>query len=309
MADLVAVLAGGPSNERQVSLWTAETITDSLTRQKIPHQVVDPRSPDWLDHLIALKPTVALLALHGTFGEDGAIQQILERQAIPFTGSGSAASRLAFDKVQTKQRVEELGFATPQWQIVQDASQLTIPPPVVIKPTQEGSSYGITIAWKSHDIDPAVTVARKYSSTVLAEKYISGTEVTCGVLDLFGQAEALPLVEIRPETEFFDFKAKYDARFCHEICPAEISDVLTAVVQQQSVEIFRSLGCRQYARLDWIIANSTPYFLEVNTLPGMTKTSLINKELTAAGIDFDRFIRALIDSATQKGHNKSKNLG
>lgn len=309
MKQLVAVLAGGPSSERQVSLWTAETITDSLARQGIPYQQIDPRSADWLKHLKSLKPSVALLALHGTFGEDGSVQKILEENGIPFTGSGAESAKITFDKVETKHRVEQLGIATPQWQAVTGDEPVTVPPPVVIKPAREGSSYGITIAWKSHDIAPAVIVAQKYDQTVLAEKYIAGTEVTCGVVDIFGRTEALPLVEIRPETEFFDFKAKYDARFCHEICPAQISSQLTTTVQEQSVTIFRALGCSQYARLDWIIASNVPYFLEVNTLPGMTKTSLITKELAAAKIDFDRFIRALIDSATEKGHNNINNLG
>jgi len=277
----VAVLAGGPSSEREVSLWTAKTITDALYRLKIPHQLIDPRSPNWLEHLTAIQPAVVVIALHGTFGEDGQIQTILEENRLAFTGSDSVCAAAAFNKQQAKTTAAELEIATPQWQIVTNPEPCRIPPPVVVKPNQEGSSYGITIAWKLHEIEPAVAVAKEYGREVLIEEYIAGTEVTCAVLDVFGHVQALPLVEIRPETEFFDFQAKYDARYCHEICPAEIDSRLTQTVQEQSVAIFQKLGCRQYARIDWIIRDGIPYFLEINTLPGMTKTSLINKELAA----------------------------
>lgn len=298
----VVVLAGGPSNERQVSLWTAETITESLTRQNIPHQQIDPRSPDWLQHLKRLKPRVAILALHGTFGEDGTIQKTLSNNAIPFTGSDADCAKTTFNKSKAKEIVRQLGVNTPDWQEVTKDEQLRLDPPVVVKPAREGSSYGVTIAWKEQDIEPAIFVAQRYDQQVLIEEYIGGTEVTCGVIDCYGEVTALPLVEIRPATEFFDFKAKYDARYCHEICPAEIPALLTQQIQEQSVEIFKELGCRQYARLDWIIKDNEPYFLEVNTLPGMTKTSLITKELTAAGIDFDDFIATLI-ATSEKRHN------
>jgi len=303
MSQPVVVLAGGPSNERGVSLWTAETITSSLTRQGIPHQQIDPRSPDWLSHLKKLRPRAVVLALHGTFGEDGTIQQILEANGLAFTGSGSTAARVTFDKVATKEAISSLGIKTPEWQLWQKDQPVRLDPPVVVKPAREGSSYGITIAWKEHDIEPAIYVAQRYDPQVLIERYVAGTEVTCGVIDLYGQIQALPLVEIRPETEFFDFQAKYDARFCHEICPAEINTKLTERIQAESVRIFQELGCQQYARLDWIISQNQPYFLEVNTLPGMTKTSLITKELATAKIDFDDFLATLIATATKKRHN------
>ncbi len=248
---------------------------------------------------------MVILALHGTFGEDGTIQRVLEEAKIPFTGSGSACAQITFDKIATKEHVQGLGVLTPGWQRA-GTEVLKVTPPVVVKPAREGSSYGISIVWQPHDLEPAIRVAQKYDEAVLVEEYIAGTEVTCGVIDLFGQVEALPLVEIRPETEFFDFQAKYDARYCHEICPAEIDTRLTQLIQEQSVAIFKALNCRQYARLDWIISGDKPYLLEVNTLPGMTKTSLITKELAAANIDFDTFIAKVLATAPKISHNENE---
>lgn len=301
---LVVVLAGGESSEREVSLWTAETVTAALARMGVPYQQIDPRSANWLEHLTKLSPEVVLIALHGPFGEDGQIQAILEKEGIPFTGSGSNAARTAFDKVSAKNMVREIGVKTPAWELATVGSEPTIAPPLVVKPTSEGSSYGVTIAWKQHDIGPAIAVAAQYGAGVMIEKYIAGTEVTCGVIEVFGQLQALPLVEIRPEAEFFDFQAKYDAKYCHEICPAPIAASLTTAIQEQSMQIFKALDCRDYARVDWIINKGVPYFLEINTLPGMTKNSLINKELAAAGIKFDDFLAALLVSTDKKDHNK-----
>lgn len=303
-ANPIVLLAGGNSSERQVSLWTAETITASLARQQIPHQLIDPRSPNWLNHLLKLSPDVVIIALHGTFGEDGIVQKILEDNNVVFTGSGSEVAKIAFNKLATKELIRSWGIVTPDWQKTVDTSAIQLKPPVVVKPAAEGSSYGVTIVWNSHEIEPAIITAREYCPEILVEKYIGGTEITCGVIDVFGKLQALPLVEIRPETEFFDFQAKYDSKFCHEICPAEISTELTKRIQEESVKIFSKLKCRQYARVDWILSNQTPYFLEINTLPGMTKTSLLNKELNAANISFDHFIRGLLDTAKYSKQKK-----
>ncbi len=303
---MIVVLAGGPSSERQVSLWTAKTITDSLKRQNIAYHLLDPDEPNWIDTLESLRPEAVVIALHGPFGEDGQVQHILEDLQIPFTGSDSAAAEISIDKHKTKQIISTMGIATPKWVIADINNIPDFPVPAVVKPNKEGSSFGVTLVWSVHEIEPAAKVAANYDKAVMIEQYIAGTEVTCGVIDIFGETQALPLVEIRPHTQFFDFEAKYKADQCDEICPAEIDVDLTKSIQEQSVAIFQKMDLRQYSRFDWIIKDDRPYFLEVNTLPGMTATSLINKELAAAKIDFDKFIRQLIETTPKISHNNMR---
>jgi D-alanine-D-alanine ligase len=293
---MIAVLTGGTSSERTVALWSAETVVVALKSLNINHVVIDCVEPDWLEQLRRSQPQLAILALHGQFGEDGQIQKILERKGIPYTGSGPMACRLSWNKVEAKQAVRQLGIPTPDWLIVGSPDQ-TPTLPAVVKPAEEGSSFGVTIVRNRNLLAPAIESARKFGPEVVIEEYISGTELTCGVIDLRGSVEALPLVEIVSKNEFFDFSAKYDGKSCDEIVPARISDDITKQIQLYSQEIFRKFGCRHYARIDWILRNKIPYFLELNVLPGLTKNSLINKELLASGIPFNKFVQLL----TEKG--------
>lgn len=296
---MVILLKGGISAEREVSLWTAATIAESLQRQNIPCNEIDAQDPNWLQRVEALQPAPVIIALHGPFGEDGTVQALLEERGIPFTGSSAAVAALTINKAATKERVAAAGVHVPQSQTATELVEWKGSYPVVVKPNHQGSSFGTTIVHKPQHLAHSIETALIYDQEILLEEYIAGTEVTCGVIDLFGHVQALPLVEIRPKQGFFDFAAKYTPGECQEICPAEVSENVTKAVQTSSEHIFRLLGIRHYARIDWIVKKGVPYFLEINTLPGMTKTSLITKELAAATIAFDQFITALL-AATKK---------
>lgn len=293
---MIVVLTGGNSSERTVALWSAETVVGALNSLKLDHQVIDCAEFDWQEKLRNIRPQLAILALHGQFGEDGQIQNILEKAGTPYTGSGPMACKLSWNKIEAKLAVQKLGIQTPKWSV--DGSTNPFPDlPVVVKPTQEGSSFGVTIVRNHDQLLPAIRSAKKYGSEVLVEEFIGGTEVSCGVIDLRGLVEALPVIEIVPKNEFFDFSAKYDGKSCDEIVPARISDNITKQIQSYSEEIFRQFGCRHYARIDWMLRDETPYFLELNVLPGLTKNSLMNKELLEAGISFTSFIELLAKRA------------
>ena len=288
---MIVILQGGKSSEREVSIWTADSIADSLDRLSIKYVRIDAADDDWLEKVKSSKAEKVIIALHGPFGEDGTVQTILEKNNIKYTGSDSIVSAIAIDKIKTKEIVAQSGIKTPQLYTEYDYKL-----PVVIKPNQEGSSFGVTIVKSEEDFGIALIEANKYDESVLIEEYIEGRELTCGVIDVFGKVQVLPLVEIKPKNEFFNFESKYQGDMCEEICPAEIDENITKTIQSQSAEIFKLLNIRQYCRIDWIVKDDIPYFLEVNTLPGMTKTSLINKELKAANIEFDDFISKLMSS-------------
>lgn len=294
---MIVILKGGISAEREVSLWTAKTVADALRRLERGFIEIDAAAPDWLDQVCAAQPNMVLIALHGPFGEDGQVQQALDDAGIRYTGSGPAASAFAMNKDLTKQRAAEAGIAIPESQLVRrgESAVWTGAYPVMVKPNGDGSSFGITRVTAPADLDAALADAFRYGSEVLVEEYVAGTEVSCGVIETSSGLSALPLVEIRPRDAFFTFEAKYEPGRTEEICPAPLPVDVTALVQEQSLQLFSLLGLRHYARADWIIRTDTPYFLEFNTLPGMTKTSLLNKELAAAGIPFHRFIAGLLE--------------
>ncbi len=292
---MIILLKGGTSSEREVSLWTAQSIADSLTRQGLEFQEIDAADADWFQRVVSASPSVVVIALHGPYGEDGTVQRLLEEKGIPHTGSRADVAAVTIDKALTKQRVAELGVATPTAKVITGGEPIEWESefPVVVKPNAEGSSFGVSIVQSADELQAAVEVALTFDTTVLVEEYVQGLELTCGVIDVLGEARALPLVEIIPSHQFFDFDTKYTAGLCEEICPARVSSETTELVQGLSLKIYQALDLSQYARLDWVLRDGTPYFLEVNTLPGMTKTSLITKELAAAGIDFDSFIAAI----------------
>jgi D-alanine-D-alanine ligase len=291
---MIAILKGGNSAERKVSLLTAKSVAESLVRQKITYKEVDAANKYWLKKVKELSPEMVVNTLHGTFGEDGEIQSILEKNSIPFTGSGAKASALTFNKIKTKRTVaNKLKIRVPRnfsWSDI-------LPFPIVVKPNQQGSSFGVSIVRKASELKSAITSAQEYSGKdlIILEEYIEGKELTCGIIDVFGKIAALPLIEIVPQNEFFDYQSKYSTESgCEEICPARIPDKIALEVQEKSRQIHQLLGLKQYSRMDWILRDDELYFLEANSLPGMTPTSLLPKELTARGIGYDNFIRALI---------------
>jgi D-alanine-D-alanine ligase len=289
---VVALLTGGDGSEREISLATAETIRGSLDRLGIAYNVFDLRDKDWLTQVKNYSPDVAVIAVHGTFGEDGGLQIILEENTIRHTGCTADVAKLTFDKKRTKMSVAKIGIPIAEEYSVKN----TITLPVVVKPNSEGSSVGVAIVHTQDELTTAIKNAETYGD-VLIEQYISGRELTCGVTNLYDGVHALPIVEIKPTAEFFDFKSKYAVGGSEEICPANLDEATTQKIFELSEKIFTHLRIGQYCRIDWILHEDIPYFLEVNTIPGMTKTSLINKEISAAQIRFDDFISKLITSA------------
>lgn len=298
---MITILKGGTSAEREVSLWTAQSVAEALTQLGKPFTEVDAADADWLQQVISQKPETVVIALHGPFGEDGQVQKLLEDQGIPYTGSSSTTSRLTIDKARTKTVLsEKTSIATPQSALFKKGEQVTWDDayPVVVKPNGDGSSFGVTIVQTPAELQQAVADAFKYGEAILVEQWVAGREFTCGVIDVGQGLQVLPIVEIVPKDSFFSFEAKYTASKCDEICPANLDGATMKQIQDLSLQAFTQLGCRHYARVDWILGeDGVPYFLEINTLPGMTKTSLIPKELAAAGISYPAFLAALIAMA------------
>ena len=289
---MIAVLTGGSHSERKVSLFSAKTITDSLARLGLPFAQIDVADTNWLEQTKELKPEVCVIAIHGTYGEDGQLQGVLEESNLRFTGSSSSVSQLAFDKRVAKEAVREFGITTPR-----EYTPADVDLPVIVKPAREGSSIGITLVDETSKLTEAINLAKKYDPEVIIEEYISGKELSCAVTDIFGRTQAWPIIEIRPKSNFFDYDSKYTVGRAEELCPAPINETLAKIIHQQSKEIFTKLGIGQYCRIDWMLKDDVPYFIEINTIPGMTSTSLINKEIAARGGKFDNFIQRLVETA------------
>ncbi len=295
----VAVLMGGPSAEREVSLASGRAVADAL--ESVGHRVrrVDIR-PDDLSGL-AQPFDVAFVALHGTWGEDGQLQAILEQRGVRYTGCGPEASALAMDKVRTKRRLEEVGVPTAPFEhvTIETAEQVgrSFPVPAVVKPVSEGSSVDCLIAKDRATLVNAVARLTDGYGQALVERYLGGAELTVGVL----AGEALPVCQIRPAAEFYDYHAKYQADTTEYVFDIGLPDEALTRVQHDSVRAFEAAGCRDMARIDWIVESTTgeAFCLEINTIPGFTDHSLLPKAAARAGIDFaelcDRLVRMAMD--------------
>lgn len=251
---------------------------------------------------------VIFLALHGGKGEDGTIQAILDLTRKPYTGSGMLASALAMNKAMSKKIFEREKIRTPKWILwesdnTSDISELQkevkkkFGYPVVVKPNNQGSTIGLTILRKSGDLTEAVNLAAEYSHQILIEEFIPGREITVGILE----DQALPVIEIVPEHGIYDYECKYTPGKSKYACPAELTKKQTREVQEMSVRAFKVLGCEGYARVDFRLGKDGKFYcLEVNTLPGMTKTSLVPKAAKAAGIEFPELVDKIVKLASQK---------
>lgn len=284
----IALLQGGPGSEREVSLVSARSVRRALEALGAEVVDVDVHGPG-----VSLPEgcDLAFNVIHGTFGEDGALQDELDARGIPYTGAGAASSRLAFDKVESKHRFEAAGVPTPAFAIVPAATPpdgVALPLPVVVKPPREGSSVGVHIVHDAQALGPALADAGRFGSEVLVEAYVEGRELTVGVLG----DDALPIVEIQPVEGFYDMRNKYPwmgggggSRYT---CPAELPDHLAAAVQAAALAAHRALGVEVYSRVDVLLdREGSPWVLEVNTIPGMTESSLLPKAAAAAGLDFE----------------------
>src|SRR5437773_5224858 len=282
----IAVLMGGPSSERDVSLATGHGISKALRSLGAAVVEVDVRDaafklPDAVD--------LAFIALHGTFGEDGQVQQILEERRVAYTGEGVKESRLAFDKIRSKEKFREHGVSTPEWETIGAHERPGMQLPIVVKAPRQGSTVGVYIVKKTDELEPAIAEAAKYDHELLIEKFVPGRELTIGIVG----DQVLPILEIIPKGGFYDFTNKYPflnpqaGGGAEHVCPAQLDEKKTAQIQELALRAFRALGLQVYGRIDVILSDSgEPFVLEVNTIPGMTEASLLPEAAAAAGISY-----------------------
>lgn len=307
-------MLGGFSAEREVSLKTGAAAAKAL--RSLGHTVheLDPKDDTWT---LVPGTDVVFLALHGTYGEDGQAQARLEKLGVPYTGCDPEASRIAFDKVLTKQRCVAAGVPTAKFVVVRTSeTELAswpsgtpfpwpehLEPPVVVKPVCQGSSVGLEFVDRREDFLSALCRAVKYGDRLLMEERIVGRETTVAILD----GQALPVVEVRPKEGTYDYANKYTAGRTEYFCPAPFDPPVTAAIQKAALGAFNAVGGRDYARVDVMVrANGEPIVLEVNTLPGMTETSLLPKAAAAAGISYPELCQRMIDLAMKRRGEMSK---
>jgi D-alanine-D-alanine ligase len=293
----ITVMLGGPSAEREVSLRTGSAVAKAL--RSLGHEVheLDPRDGSFV---LPPKTDVVFLALHGTYGEDGTIQKQLDALGVPYTGCDAEASRIAFDKVLTKQSCMEKGVPTAAFAVV-SSPQTPLPaglqPPLVVKPSRQGSSVGLQFVERKEDWPEAVAESLKFDTEVLVEEKIPGRETTVGILG----GKVLPVVEVRPKAGTYDYKNKYTAGATEYFCPADFDEATTKRIQTAAIGAFRAIGGRDYSRVDVMVRpDGSPVVLEVNTLPGMTETSLLPKAAAAAGISYEQLCQRMIELALKR---------
>ncbi len=293
----ITVLRGGPSAEREVSLRSGAAVAQAL--RSLGHQV-DEVDPIPGDLQIPAGTQVVFLALHGTYGEDGTVQSELEELGLPYTGCGVSASLYAFDKILTKRRCLKAGVPSARFERFIDASAPWPngwKPPVVLKPTRQGSSVGLQFVDRIEDFPSALAESLGHGGEVLMEERIVGRETTVGILD----GSPLPVVEVRPKSGSYDYANKYTAGRTEYFCPADFEAAVTAQIQQAALAAFHAVGGRDYARVDVMVQpDGLPVVLEVNTLPGMTETSLLPKAAAAAGIPFPQLCERMVQLALRR---------
>jgi D-alanine-D-alanine ligase len=319
----VAVLKGGRSLERQVSLRSGARVQDALERlghEPIPIDV----GPDLVTQLTTHGPDVAFVALHGSDGEDGTVQELLEVVGIPHTGSGISACIRASDKVLAKHAMRDRGIPTPDFYAFNEtalgalgaaqalpAIEDRLEFPIVVKPARQGSALGIKFARTAADVPTALVAAFSYDRKVLLERYVEGRELAVSILEQDGVPVALPIVEAVPEQEdFYDFEARYEIGRTRFVCPAELEDAAAARASAIALEVYGLLGCSGFARVDLMLEADTGelYVLEANSIPGLTETSLLPQAADAAGIGFDGLIERIVAAAPAYSPAKSSGV-
>ena len=301
----VGVLMAGPSSEKKISLKSGHAVLKALREAGVNALPVIIKNSSIKDNIRLLKSRnldCAFIALHGAFGEDGGIQSILSKLKIPFTGSGVRASRLAMDKVASRNIFKKHGLDVPRSQILKRGSYKInnfhlSNFPLVIKPASHGSSIGLSIVDSKKNIAKAIKLAFKFDSRIIIEEYIKGRELTVGILD----DKALPVVEIFPKHFFFDYQAKYKKGLTDYVVPAKLPRKIAAKIKQKALLAHKLLGCFGSSRVDVILdAKNKPFVLEVNTIPGFTATSLLPKAANESGIGFNDLCIKLISLAYEK---------
>ncbi len=304
----IGVLMGGVSAEREISLLSGKTILKALLKKNYKACSIDVNS-SLAQTLLKKKIEVAFIALHGKWGEDGTVQGMLEVMQIPYTGSGVLASAIALNKGITKKILGYHRLPTADFQIVRAEEikrvdfhrQIKISLPLVVKPIAEGSTIGTSIVKQKRSLKSACMKAARFDQNILLEKFIEGKEITTGILN----GEALPLIEIVPRDGFYNFQSKYTPGNTDYIIPARVKKNVALKIQQLALKAYHAIGCEGAPRVDFILSHkkSQPYILEINTIPGMTETSLLPMAALHAGIDFENLAERMLLNARLKGVN------
>ncbi len=305
----VAVLKGGSSLEREVSLRSAARVEDAVGALGHDGLGIDV-GRNLVVELRELRPDVVFIALHGPGGEDGTVQELLEILDLPYTGPGVAACALCMDKVAAKHAMRAAGIPTPDWAAFNatafrelgaadtlDEIEARLGFPLVVKPASQGSSLGVEFAASRDEVPQALVAAFSYDDRVLLERYVKGRELAVSVLD----GEALPIVEAIPrEGDFFNFEARYEIGRTDYVCPADLADDEAGGVRELACRTYEALGCSGFARVDLMLGEDGPEVLEVNAIPGLTDTSLFPMAAEAAGIDFTQLVERILASAPER---------
>ncbi|MFO7812456.1 MAG: D-alanine--D-alanine ligase [Pelovirga sp.] len=294
----IGVLAGGWSTEREVSLRTGQTALKALAARGYQAALIDP-DQHLPQQLLDAEIDVAFIALHGQGGEDGTVQGLLEVMRIPYSGSGVLSSSIAMDKIITKQLLVYHGLPTPGFDYVKpgessrDLARRCQRLPQVVKPSQEGSTVGICVARTREELEAGLKVAARLNGTLMVEEFIDGDELTVSVVN----DQVLPIIQIVPQGGFYDYQAKYASTTTRYLVPAPLAPEIATQIQDVALRACRALGCRGAARVDFMMANNSFYCIEVNTIPGMTATSLLPKAAAAAGIGFEKLVEMILFDA------------
>ncbi len=309
----IAVLCGGISGERDVSLRSGKRVFDSLVSQGIAAVLIDAKE-DFIGRLKQENVDIVCIMLHGTYGEDGSIQGLLEILKIPYTGSKVLASALGMNKVASKRVWRSLNIPTPNFVAVDSSSDIAaqcagiekyFPFPLVVKPVSEGSSLGVTILKDNSGFAEIVASTVREFGDVFIEEFIEGTQVTVGLLDTGTGLKALPVLELRPKTDFYDYEAKYTKGLTEFILPAELPKQVHLNCQSTALKAFKALECRGFARIDMIVdKDGVPYVHDANTIPGMTDLSDLPAQAAADGISYDELVIHILESALSENKNQ-----
>ncbi|NNG11739.1 MAG: D-alanine--D-alanine ligase [Halobacteria archaeon] len=295
----VAVLMGGQSAEREISLQSGRAVLQALQAAGIDAHGLDTADAGLVDELTSGGYARAFIALHGRGGEDGVMQGLLDMLGLPYTGSGVLGSALAMDKLRTKQVWESAGIPTPPFTLLRDAAEVAaskdaLQYPVIIKPAHEGSSIGISKVDSADQLEHAWQLAREYDAEIIAEQWISGREYTTGIL----LDEALPLICLETPNTFYDYAAKYQADTTRYLIPCGLAAAAESQLRAQSLAAFRAVGASGWGRVDFMLdEDEQPWFIEVNTVPGLTDHSLVPMAARAGGMDFTRLVCRILETS------------
>lgn len=306
----VAVLMGGWSAERPVSLQSGQAVLNALLRQGVQAVGLDVNKDSIINDLGSTKIDRVFIALHGKGGEDGVIQSLLEILEIPYTGSGVAASALAMDKLRTKQLLNGAGLATPNYQVLDSHSNYSdvvsaLGLPLIVKPSLEGSSLGMSRVESIEELKVAHTHAKKFAGEILVEQWIEGKEYTVAILG----ENALPVIQLKTSHDFYDYSAKYQSNDTEYLCPCGLSKEDESSLQELALSAFKKVGAVGWGRVDFMCdAANKPWVIEINTIPGMTDHSLVPMAAKQFGLSFDELVVSILQQTTEGDRNGSIDL-